>query len=84
MAGVPVPVRAPLADVARYLIQMNADVNSMNPSLLCHAVLGGQLDMARALLDAGASVESLSPDGTSLLIAVKQDNYGAWLCVRGV
>jgi hypothetical protein len=64
------------ADIARFLIAMHADVNRGNPPPLFFAVRDGRPEIARMLLEAGARVDAPSKLGTSLVAAVKNDDYG--------
>ena len=68
------------AAVVRVLSQAGADIKARSKggvfTPFLFAVRGGQIDAARALLDAGADVNETLPDGTSaLIVAVMNAHY---------
>lgn len=59
------------------MIDHGADPNHVNgsgDSVLCWAVSSGNLRLVRLLLDKGAEVNLVSPNGTALLTAVRAGN----------
>ena len=63
------------ADIARALIDANADVNAANSlgnTPLIRSACTGRLELTRALLEAGANIDAQNADGYSALILARR------------
>jgi len=57
------------------LIEAGANIHSQNERALRTAVMNGQLDMVKYLVEAGASIQVIDNDGKSLLWYAEQNGY---------